>query len=152
MLHGDRQHARLGTILSLCWIVSGCINNNATGHFFQPASELSAEQSVVYLYFPRPDVGSNWHQEILVNETSLTKLDIGGYYSYVTSPDHKTFSLTHYAKTSHVPLKMQGGYAYFLKVHLLRKGLKGEVYELVEVTESEAIEEIQRCRLMKPLQ
>jgi hypothetical protein len=147
LFYTGRPFYELCCVILLCVVISGC--NKATGPLFHPIEAISPDKTVVYLYYP-PDEALT-QQEIILNGSALPRLDPGGYYPYLTFPGPKTFQMKWNTRgTGRVLLNAEGGHAYFLKVYLIRKSLKGALHGLQEVTEYKAIEEIQNCRLMQP--
>jgi|CXWL01.1.fsa_nt_gi hypothetical protein len=120
-------------------------SQSATGSLFRPAENVDPQRSVVYVYFPYGTNSSNACQGFSVNGARITRLDYGGYYSFVSLPGQVTISLSHYENSEHVP-NLVAGQTYFVKVRGNTGVKASSTYWFVE-----ALEEIRKCHLMEPL-
>lgn len=142
----SKTFSALAAVLLIC--LPGCLSNLATGPLFHQIENVDPQQSVIYLYYPYSSSATNSQHGLSINGVLVTRLDYGGYFSFVSSPGHVTFSLHFYEKSKYT-LEIVAGHTYFLKVKGLW-GLNGSnTYWLEEVSVSEALQEIRRCRLME---
>lgn len=127
----------------------GCVSHLATGPLFRQTENVYPKQSVIYVYYPYSTDATNSMHGLYKDGVLATRLDYGGYVSFVSSPGNASFSLLGYEKSHHV-LDVVAERTYFLKV-TGQSGFKGyNWYKLEEVEESQALQEISRCRLMEP--
>ena len=135
-----------GLLLCIGWILGGC--SHATGPYFHAAEHLAPDQAMVYLYFPKQS-GYSDSSTILANDTTVTRLDEGGYYPFRVVPGRTTFSLSGQPENHNYTMIAEPGHTYFVKVVLIEeKPLFNRPYWLFPVRDDLAYAEMSPLRLM----
>jgi predicted small lipoprotein YifL len=133
-------------LLCIGWTLAGC--GQATGPYFRPAEHLTPGQAMVYLYFPKQS-GYSDSYTILANDTTVTRLDEGGYYPFRAAPGLITFSLAGVPTERNFTVTIEPGRTYFVKVALIEdRSPFNRFYGLFPVRDELAYAEMSPLRLM----
>ncbi len=114
------------------------------GEPFQALKEPQQDTAQVYIYRPTSIIGGGTNYTVMENETPITKLYNGGYYTYSTKPGVKKI----WAETesrSEISTNLKKNQTYFFKGEVSMGVLIGRP-KLTQVSQETALNELSECK------
>jgi len=137
----------IGAVVLLLATVTGCDTNRATGPYFEEIIRPNFEDAIVYFYREaRPEAPklSDW----IYAFDKIIRLDEGGYTFQTIPPGRYLISLYSKANADDLWFDLARGQTVFFKWGYVRKG-DGYESKMMLVDETQALNELPRCRLMQ---
>jgi hypothetical protein len=145
----------LPIFLLLGMAAAGCEVNRATGPHFTEQGKPESHEAIIYFYRPpRLEAPSRYSNRIYDSGRLIGVLDHGGYFVYVAQPGRHRLSLSKKDNPDDLWLGIKGGQSYFIQwdyIIALSWGATTNYGAFIKpVDATDALKELQRCRLMQP--